>query len=162
MAVGRFPVEAGQVLQFTRALGDSNPIFTDAGAAAATGLEAIPAPPTYVQAGAHFDPDYPLRPRPGRAWFGSAREATGYGPDDVDAASRMLHAEQHYVYHRPLLVGDVLTASVRDGDSWVKQGRRGGELCFVETITEYRDARGALVVTARVVGVTTQHRPEEA
>lgn len=117
MAIGRFPVEAGQVLQFARSLGDVNPVFTDPKVAISAGLDAIPAPPTYVQASAHFDPDYPLRPHPDRPWFGSGREATGYGPDDEDTAGGMLHGEQHFVYHRPLLVGDVLTATVRDGDT---------------------------------------------
>ena len=29
-----------------------------------------------------------------------------------------LHAEQHYVYHRPVRAGDVLSASVREGRRW--------------------------------------------
>jgi len=162
MAIGRFPIEAGHVLQFARAIGDENPVFSDPGAAAAAGLEAIPAPPTFVQASAHFDPDYPLRPNPGRPWFGSGATATGCGPDDEDFAAGVLHGEQHYVYHRPLLVGDVLTATVRDGERWTKQGRRGGALDFFEVFTEYRDESGELVVTARVVAVSTQHQPQEA
>jgi acyl dehydratase len=162
MTIGRFPVEAGQVLQFARAIGDTNPVFTDPEAAAAAGLSAIPAPPTFVQASAHFDPDYALRPQPGKPWFGSGREATGFGPDDEDVAAGMLHAEQHFVYHRPLLVGDVLSATEREGDTWTKQGRRGGELRFFELITDFHDEAGELVVTARVVGVSTQHQPQEA
>ncbi len=161
MPIGRFPVEAGQVLQFARSLGDTNSIFIDPDVAAAAGLAAIPAPPTFVQSSAHFDPDYPLRPHPDRRWFGSGREATGYGPGDEDVASGMLHGEQYFVYHRPLVVGDVLTAIVRDGDMWTKQGRRGGELRFFEVITDYRDEAGELVVTARVVSVSTQHQPKE-
>ncbi|KSU69326.1 hypothetical protein AS032_29235 [Rhodococcus qingshengii] len=161
MAIGRFPIEAGQVLQFARSLGDANPVFTDPEVAATAGLDAIPAPPTYVQASAHFDPDYPLRPHLDGPWFGSGGDATGYGPDDEDTASGTLHGEQHFVYHRPLLVGDVLTATVRDGDTWRKQGRRGGDLRFFETITDYRDEAGELVVTARVVSVATQHQPKD-
>ena len=41
------------------------------------------------------------------------------------------------------------------GDTWEKQGRRGGRLVFNEIITEYRDAGGELVVTQRTVGVRT-------
>ena len=72
-----------------------------------------------------------------------------------------LHAEQHYEYHRPLRAGDVLTASVRAGETWEKQGRRGGKLVFVESIIEYRDEAGELVVTARGVGVRTEKVVEE-
>jgi hypothetical protein len=72
-----------------------------------------------------------------------------------------LHAEQHYTYHRPLRSGDVLTATVRDGETWEKQGRRGGKLIFGESITEYRDANGELVVTARGVGVRTEKVVEQ-
>ena len=67
----------------------------------------------------------------------------------------MLHAEQQYVYHKPIRPGDELTVSTRRGNAWTKEGRRGGALNFTETITEYRDANGDLVVTATSVGVTT-------
>jgi hypothetical protein len=55
----------------------------------------------------------------------------------------------------------VLTATVKPGKSWEKQGRRGGKLLFQETITEYRDQNGDLVVTARGIGVRTE-RPATA
>ncbi|MDG2070942.1 MAG: MaoC family dehydratase N-terminal domain-containing protein, partial [Pseudomonadales bacterium] len=67
-----------------------------------------------------------------------------------------LHAEQHYVYHRQLKVGDVLSSTEKPGTSWEKQGRRGGKLLFSESITEYRDQQGELVVTATSVGVRTE------
>jgi hypothetical protein len=50
----------------------------------------------------------------------------------------------------------VLTVETREGKTWEKQGRRAGTLRFRELITEYRDAAGELVVTARLVGVRTQ------
>lgn len=67
-----------------------------------------------------------------------------------------LHAEQHFVYHRTLKVGDVLTAEVKPGKTWEKEGRRGGKLMFSETVTEYRDQNGELVITATGVGVRTE------
>ena len=68
-----------------------------------------------------------------------------------------LHAEQHYTYHRPLRVGDVLTATTRPGRA-MGEGRAAapGKLVFSETITEFRDENGELVVTARGVGVRTE------
>ncbi|MBF4162716.1 FAS1-like dehydratase domain-containing protein [Nocardioides acrostichi] len=159
MAIDRFPVEAGHVLQFARAIGDPSPVYVDPEAARAAGLEAIPAPPTFAMASAHFDPEYPLRPNPGRPWIGSADTATGYGPDDVDELASMLYAEQHFEYHRPLMVGDVLTGAERAGDTWTKQGRRGGELRFTEVITDFVDQSGAPVVTSRTVSVSTARPP---
>jgi acyl dehydratase len=67
-----------------------------------------------------------------------------------------LHAEQRYEYHRPLIAGEVLTASTQAGKTWTKEGRRGGNLRFSEMVTEYRDQDGELVVTATSVGVATE------
>jgi hypothetical protein len=151
MTVERFPVEAGHIMLFARAIGDPNPEYYGA----MTGAASVPAPPTFVQASAQFDPDYFLRPKIGEPWFGSGRDATGVTRTGGGGGGG-LHAEQHYEYHRPLRAGDVLTATVRDGETWEKQGRRGGKLVFVESITEYRDQAGELVVTARGVGVRTE------
>ena len=106
MPAKRFPVEAGHILMFARAIGDENPVYTDEEAARKTEAGGIIAPPTFVQASAQFDPDYFLRPKVGQPWFGS------------------------------------------------------GKLVFSESVTEYRDQNGELVVTARGVGVRTE-RPVE-
>jgi len=158
MTVDRFPVESAHIAMFARSINDPNPVYYDPEYAASTEVGGIPAPPTFVQASAQFDPDYFLRPKFDQPWFGSGREATGIVRDPAKSGGGGgggLHAEQHYEYHRPLLAGDVLTATTRDGEKWEKQGRRGGTLQFSETITEYRNAAGELVVTARGVGVRT-------
>ena len=157
MAIERFPIEAGHIMLFARAIGDANPAYYGA----LSGADAVPAPPTFVQASAQFDPDYPLRPRIGEPWFGSGREASGrtQTASGGGGGGVGLHAEQHFTYHRPLRAGDVLHASSRPGERWEKQGRRGGTLVFNEIITEYRDASGELVVTARTVGVRTEKVP---
>lgn len=152
MGVQRFPVESTHIMMFARAVRDPNPIYADANYAANTEVGGVIAPPTFVQASAHFDLDYPLRPPVNGPWWGSGRDATGVADR---AATGGLHAEQHYEYHRPLLAGDVLTATVHDGKTWQKEGRRGGTLNFAEQITEYRALDGELVVTARGVSVMT-------
>ena len=165
MALGKFPIEASHILMFARAINDPNPIYSDADHARKSEVGAIIAPPTFTQASAQFDPDYFLRPKTGQPWFGSAKEATGIRPKASNAAAGAppsgaaaggLHAEQHFEYHRPLRAGDVLTAVSKPGKSWQKEGRRGGNLHFSESITEYYDASGKLVVTARGVGVRTE------
>ena len=49
-----------------------------------------------------------------------------------------------------------LTATSRPGRTWEKEGKRGGKLRFSETVTELRDERGDLVVTATSVGIITE------
>lgn len=160
MAVERFPVEESHILMFARSIGDPNPVYSDLEYAAASEVGGIAAPPTFVQASAQFDPDYFLRPKIGEDWFGSGKEATGIkkkeGSGGGGGGGGGLHAEQHYEYHLPLKAGDVLTATTKPGKTWEKEGRRAGKLVFSESITEYRNADGELVVTARGVGVRTE------
>ncbi len=54
------------------------------------------------------------------------------------------------------MVGDVLKATNKPGETWEKEGRRGGKLTFSESITEYHDENGELVITATSVGVRTE------
>ena len=105
------------------------------------------APPTFAIASAQFDTDYLLRPRPGAPWHGS-----GGGAGLVTEGAGGLHAEQHFVYHRPVRVGDGLVGATRPGQEWEKHGR-SGRLRFREQITEFRDEAGELVVTSRMVSV---------
>ena len=159
MAVDKFPVESGHVMMFARSIGDANKIYYDEDYAKSTDQGAIIAPPTFVQSSAQFDPDYFLRPKVGEEWFGSAKGSTGITKKKESGGGGGgggLHAEQHYVYHRQLKVGHVLTAENKPGKSWEKEGRRGGKLMFNETVTEYRDQKGKLVITATGVGVRTE------
>ncbi len=161
MAIERFPVEASHILMFARAVGDANPIYSDAEYAASTEVGGIIAPPTFAQSSAQFDPNYFLRPKIGQPWFGSGREPSGVTREKKDgessgAASGGLHAEQHFTYHRQLRPGDILTGTELPGKTWDKEGKRSGKLVFTENITEYRDQDGELVITARGVGVRTE------
>ncbi len=158
MATDRFPVEASHIMMFARSVGDDNPIYHDEEYAAGTDVGHIIAPPTFPQAQAQFDPTYRLRPMIGEPWFGSGAEPTGITKSSEVSAGGGggLHAEQHFEYHRHLKPGDVLSVTVRPGDTWEKQSKRAGTLTFNETITEYRDQDGELVVTARGVGVRTE------
>jgi acyl dehydratase len=167
MTASRFSIEAGHIMTFARAIGDFNPVYHDADYAHESEVGGIIAPPTFVQASAQYDPDYPLRPQPGVPWFGSGATPTGrVAITEPDATTKEsagnpsggtgLHAEQHYEYHRPVRAGEVLTITMHPGKSWEKQGRRGGLLHFQESITEYRGEDGQLVVTARGVGVRTE------
>lgn len=159
MAANKFPIEAGHIMMFARSIGDANEIYYDEDYAKSTEPGCTIAPPTFVQASAQFDPNYFLRPKIGEEWFGSAKGPTGITKREGGGGGGGgggLHAEQHYVYHRQVKVGDILSSSTKPGKSWEKEGRRGGKLKFSESVTEYRDQEGEVVVTATSVGVQTE------
>ncbi len=158
MAVEKFPVEASHILMFARSIGDENQIYHDEDYAKGTEPGSIIAPPTFAQSSAQFDPDYRLRPKTGGAgWMGSGKEPTGIKQEaSGGGGGGGLHAEQHFEYHRHLKPGDVLSATTKPGKTWEKQGKRSGKLVFSESITEYRDQSGELVITARGIGVRTE------
>lgn len=164
MAIEKFPIEAGHIMMFARAIGDANPIYYDEDYAKTTEPAGMIAPPTFIQAAAQFDPDYFLRPKIGQPWLGSGKEPSGIKPGsggEGGGGGRGLHAEQHYEYHRHLRPGDVLTATVKPGKKWEKEGRRSGKLIFNETIIEFRDQNGDLVITSRGVGVQTERAVDQ-
>lgn len=169
MAADKFPFEASHIMMFARAVGDDNEIYYSDDYAKGTEPGSIIAPPTFYQASAQFDPDYFLRPKVGgEGWFGSGKEPSGMKKQESSGSSGssgggggVLHAEQHFEYHRHAKPGDILSASVKPGETWEKESKRAGKLMFSETITEYRDQDGELVVTARSVGVRTE-RPVDS
>jgi len=160
MAAERFPIEASHIMMFARSIGDGNEIYYDEAYAKGTEPGTIIAPPTFAQASAQFDPDYFLRPKiDGQGWFGSGKNPTGAKPSGGGGGGGGgggLHAEQHFVYHRHLKPGDVLTATTKPGKTWEKESKRAGKLMFSESVTEYRDQNGELVITATGVGVRTE------
>ena len=156
MADRTFPVEATHIMMFARSVNDGNPIYSDDEYASGTEVGKVIAPPTFAQSVAQFTDDYPLRPKVDEPWFGSAKEATGTPNPPGSGGGGGLHAEQEFTYHRHLSPGDVLSVTARPGKSWEKQGKKGGLLKFTESITEYRDQNGELVVTARGLGVQTE------
>ena len=167
MAIDKFLVEASHIMMFARSIGDDNPIYYDVDHKSESGSEGIIAPPTFAQSSAQFDPDYFLRPKTGGVgWFGSGKESTGLKPSGSEGgggggAAAGLHAEQHFEYHLPLKAGDVLSATTKPGNAWEKESKRAGKLKFSESVTEYRNQNGDLVITATGVGVQTE-RPVDS
>ena len=167
MAIDKFLIEASHIMMFARSIGDDNPVYHDEEYKSESGCEGIIAPPTFAQSSAQFDPDYFLRPKTGgERWFGSGKEPTGLKPSGSGGsggggAAAGLHAEQHFEYHLPLKAGDVLSATTKPGNSWEKESKRAGKLKFSESVTEYRNQDGDLVITATGVGVQTE-RPVDS
>ncbi len=138
-----FPIEKGHILTFARSLGEENPAFVGEVPTVVAGT--LVAPPTFLQSSARFSPDNPMRPR----------SSNTSAPLSERGGGTQLHAEQHFAYHRPVVAGETLKVVPRAGTTWQKEGRRGGTLTFTESFTDYLDAQGDVVVTARLVGVET-------
>ena len=160
-----FYVDRTGILLFASALGETNPIYWDEEYARGTPLGGVIAPPTFAISSAHWNPDYSLRgirripspkPKPARAEAGAREGGAGGGN-----LARVLHGEQRFEYHQPLRPGMRLTVTTRPGRTWTKDGKRGGTLRFSESVSEYRDEQGALVVTATSVGVLTEKAVEQ-
>ncbi|WFR72088.1 MaoC family dehydratase N-terminal domain-containing protein [Prescottella defluvii] len=154
-------VHGSHLMQFARAIGDTDPTFEDVGRLSATGADALVAPPTFLMAADHFDPTYSRRPRPGVSWIGSRPSGNGNAAPSRggNATPSGFHMEQHFTFHRPVRAGDVLTADARPGATWEKSGRRAGTLTFSEILTDYRDSDGDVVATARWVSAFVEHTP---
>jgi N-terminal half of MaoC dehydratase len=139
-------VEPGHVLLFARSVGDVDPCY-QAQLPAAVGTPLV-TPPTFVRALDHFDPESATRPALPR------QEAGRGGRGDT------VHAGQHFEYVAPFRAGDRVVIESFAGDAWTRDGR-SGRLEFTETVTEYRNQEGALLVRARKVSVRTsggEHR----
>lgn len=136
------PVEFSKIHEFARAVRDDNPIYHDADAAGAAGWSAVPAPPTFIQTAAFWAPTE-----------ASLMRLLGFDRRYV------LHGEQEYSYHRPLVAGDVLTGVQRIVDLQEKLGKRGGTMRIATLETAYTDAAGQLVLTVRSTTIETSPPP---
>lgn len=152
-------VDRTGILNFAAALGERNRIYWDEEYAKATPLGGVIAPPTFSVASALWNPSYALRgirripEPPDRAERPPVPDGAAKTGGD---SSRLLHGEQRFEYHQPLRPGMRLVASTRAGRSWEKEGKRGGTLRFSESVTEFRDEHGELVVTATGVSIITE------
>jgi len=156
-----FPVDLTTVMLFASALGETNRAYYDEEYAREHKLGGVIPPPTFPIAGAHWDPNAGLRgvrqipapkAQPEQPKKNPAAEGEGGGSREV---GRLLHGEQRFIYHKPLHPGTVLTVTRKAGKRWEKEGKRGGVMRFSESVSEYRDENGELVVTAIGVGIIT-------
>jgi acyl dehydratase len=138
-------VERGPVTGFAKAVTDDNPIYADARAAVAAGFDAIPAPPTWTFA-AHasgvFPEDQPEDPTGGSNPMGEIMGQLMAG------GGLILHGEQEFTYHRPVVVGDTLHHEGEVVDLYTKES---GErvMTFLVIENRFTDDDGQPVVTER-------------
>jgi acyl dehydratase len=141
----RVVVERGPVANFAKAVTDENPIYQDAKAAKAAGLDAIPAPPTFSFAMEHWGKFAEQQP-PTTVTAHPMMEAMG---GLMAGGGLVLHGEQEFEYHRPLSVGDVLVSEGRIADLYEKE-TSSAVMTFIVTETVWKDDKtGEPVVTSR-------------
>ncbi len=119
------PIERGRLKFFAKAIGETDPVYSDLEAARAAGHADIPAPPTFIFA-ANLDS--------GLMFDLMARM-------EVPLTS-VLHGEQSFEYFAPVVAGDEVTAVSRIRNIY---GKRGGALEFIELETSVENQRGEAV-----------------
>ncbi len=137
-------VERGPVTFFAEAVKDEDPIYRDPEAARAAGFSDIPAPPTFPFVMDHWGKFRELQPKD--APSGNPL-MTALGPL-MAKGGLILHGEQEFVYHRPVVVGDVLVGEGKVVDAYQKESK-GRTMTFVVTETNWTDESGQPVVTTR-------------
>ena len=140
-------LERGPVTQFAAAVTDTNPVYRRADAAREAGLGGIPAPPTYFFSGASFWGAFP-EDQPADAQPGSNPMMEIIG-GLMAKGGMVLHGEQEFIYHQPIVVGDVVHSEGRVADLYSKESG-GRTMTFLVTEDEYRNGAGELVLTARM------------
>ena len=119
-------VEPGRLRYFFETLGETNPVYRNPAAATAAGYAATPTPPTYLFCLEMMDSEKPFE----------FLERL-----DIDLG-RVLHGEQRFAYHAPVVVGDTLTFQSRVVS--VAQ-KKGGALTIIEVETRITNQSGAHV-----------------
>src|SRR5947209_17397391 len=141
-------VERGPVSVFAQAVKDGHRVYRDRRAAVAAGFPDVPAPPTFPFAmgfwGTHAELQEGLEPVTSNPmWTVMGRLGAGL----------ILHGEQEFEYHRPVVVGDVLYGEDVLSDLYEKQ-TDAYLMTFVVTTTHWVDyssgAPGEPVVTTRL------------
>jgi hypothetical protein len=134
-----YEVTTTGVRGFARGVGYTDPVFYDAAVADAAGYGALPAPPCYLGTPVYapgavdetFSVPAVVSPRP------------RFGLENV------LDGGTETTYERPLVAGDVLTATHVISELTPKQSRTLGAMLIVTTDSEYRDASGVTVAHQR-------------
>jgi acyl dehydratase len=126
-------VEKGRLRFFAKAIGETDPIYTDEAAAKAAGHPGLPVPPTFLFCLEMESPDP-----------AAIRKLLGLD------YRRLLHGEQGFAYHCMAYAGDVLSFEQRIEDIYDK---KGGALDFVLRKTRVTNQRGEHVADLRTVTV---------
>jgi acyl dehydratase len=118
-------VEKGRLKFFAKAIGETDPVYTDEAAARAAGYKALPAPPTFA---------FCLEMETNSLWDNIAAMGVPVG--------KILHGSQTFKYHAPICAGDRVTFQTKVSDVYDK---KGGALEFIVEDTTAKNQDGVLV-----------------
>ncbi|TDF83773.1 MaoC family dehydratase N-terminal domain-containing protein [Pseudomonas sp. H9] len=104
-------IEKGRLRFFAKAIGETDPIYTDEAAAKAAGHKSLPVAPTFLKC-----LESELRD------LSASLQMLNFD------LARILHAEQSFAYHKMAYAGDTLTFDGEIADVYEK---KGGALQFV-------------------------------
>lgn len=104
-------VEKGRLKFFAKAIGETDPVYTDEEAAKAAGYSALPAPPTFA---------FCLEMETNSLWDNIAAMGVPVG--------KILHGSQTFKYLAPILAGDNITFVTKVSDIYDK---KGGKMEFI-------------------------------
>ncbi len=104
-------VEKGRLKFFAKAIGETDPVYTDEKAAKAAGYSALPAPPTFA---------FCLEMETNSLWDNIAAMGVPVG--------KILHGSQTFKYLAPIVAGDRITFVTKVSDIYDK---KGGKMEFI-------------------------------
>ena len=140
-------VERGPITQFAASVTDTNPIYRNKDAAKAAGFDDIPVPPTYFFSGATFWGAFPeTQPADATPDRNPTMEIIG---KLMSKGGIVLHGEEEFTYHKPVVVGDTIQSEGKVVDLYEKPAG-DKTMTFLVTENEYRNQDGDLVLTARM------------
>jgi len=125
------PIERSRLQFFAKAIGETDPIYTDRNAAREAGYPDLPAPPTFLFA-AELD-------------SGASNALLELLQIPI---AKLLHGEQSFTYQRPACVGDTVTVHSTIADIYEK---KNGALEFVVRMSRATNQRGESVAELRTV-----------
>lgn len=125
------PIERSRLQFFAKAIGETDPVYTDAAAARNAGYPDLPAPPTFLFA-AELD-------------SGASDRLLA---DLQIPIAKLLHGEQSFTYYRPACVGDTVTVRSTITDIYDK---KNGALEFVVKTSRASNQGNELVAELRSV-----------
>jgi hypothetical protein len=130
-------VERGKIREFARAGKSDHPDYLDA-------PEPV-SPPTFLATMSFWHP-------PGSSPMGKVK---------LDLR-RILHGEQEFTFHGPPpKAGTKLRAQTRVADIYEREGKRGGTMTFVVTVTEFTDESGHVVAESKGTAIETGKPPAQ-
>jgi len=125
------PIERSRLQFFAKAIGETDPVYTDPAAARDAGYADLPAPPTFLFA-AELD-------------SGASNRLLA---DLGIPLAKLLHGEQGFSYHRAACAGDTVTVRSTITDIYDK---KNGALEFVVKSSRATNQRDELVAELRTV-----------